>query len=46
MFLKNSWYVAATGQEVGRTPFARTILNQPVVLYRREDGTAVALAGC
>ena len=43
MFLKNSWYVAATGQEVGRTPFARTILNQPVVLYRREDGTAVAL---
>ena len=43
MFLTNSWYVAASGHEIGRTPFARTILNQPVVLYRREDGSAAAL---
>lgn len=43
MFLTNSWYVAASEHEVGRTPFARTILNQPVVLYRREDATVVAL---
>jgi phenylpropionate dioxygenase-like ring-hydroxylating dioxygenase large terminal subunit len=28
---------------VGRTPFARTLLGEPVVLYRTEDGRAVAL---
>src|SRR5579885_1747783 len=43
MFLQNAWYVAAWDREVGRTPVARTILNQPVVLYRKADGTAVAL---
>ena len=30
MFLTDSWYVAANGLEVGRAPFARTILNQPI----------------
>lgn len=43
MFLRNAWYVAAWDEEVGREPFARTLLNEPVVLYRREDGTPVAL---
>ena len=43
MFLTNSWYVAASGHEIGRTPFARTLMNQPVVLYRREDGSPAAL---
>jgi phenylpropionate dioxygenase-like ring-hydroxylating dioxygenase large terminal subunit len=43
MFLQNAWYVAAWDREVGRTPVARTILNQPVVLYRKGDGTPVAL---
>jgi phenylpropionate dioxygenase-like ring-hydroxylating dioxygenase large terminal subunit len=42
MFLTDSWYVAANGLEVGRAPFARTILNQPIVLYRRQDGAPVA----
>lgn len=43
MYLYNAWYVAALDREVGRTPFARTILDQPVVLFRKGDGTPVAL---
>lgn len=42
-FLKNAWYVAAQADEVGRAPLARLLLNEPVVMYRREDGRAVAL---
>jgi len=44
MFVRNAWYVAAWDHEVGRAPLARTFLDQPVVLYRREDGRPVALA--
>lgn len=43
MFLKNSWYVAAWDREVTRDLLARTFLGEPVVLYRRRDGTPVAL---
>ena len=43
MFLRNTWYAAAWDHEVGETPLARMFLNEPVVLFRREDGTAVAL---
>jgi vanillate O-demethylase monooxygenase subunit len=43
MFIMNSWYVAAEPQEIGRTPFARTICNEPIVFWRKEDGTAVAM---
>lgn len=43
MFLRNCWYIAAEAGEVGRQPLGRIILNEPVVLYRKEDGTAVAL---
>ncbi len=43
MFLRNCWYVAAWGSEVGRVPFARTLLGAPVMLYRTESGEAVAL---
>ncbi len=44
MFLKNCWYVAAWGNEVGRLSLMRRILlNEPVVLYRRTDGKPVAL---
>ena len=44
MFLRNCWYVAAWDNEVGREPFARLLLNEPVVMFRTEDGTPVALA--
>jgi phenylpropionate dioxygenase-like ring-hydroxylating dioxygenase large terminal subunit len=43
VFLRASWYVAARSAEVTRQPLARLLLNEPVVLYRREDGSAVAL---
>lgn len=43
-FLRNTWYVAAWASEIGRELFARRILNEPVLIYRREDGVAVALA--
>jgi phenylpropionate dioxygenase-like ring-hydroxylating dioxygenase large terminal subunit len=43
MFLRNSWYVAAWDREISRTPLARTLLDEAIVLYRKEDGTPVAL---
>ena len=43
-FLKNSWYVAAWADEVRDQMFPRKFLGEPVVLYRRRDGMAVALA--
>ena len=42
MFLRNFWYVAAAADEIGRTPFGRMILGEPVVLFRTEDGHPVA----
>lgn len=44
MFLRNCWYAAAWDHEVGRTPLARRLLDEPVALYRRRDGRPVALA--
>jgi vanillate O-demethylase monooxygenase subunit len=43
MFLRNSWYVAATTDELGGGPFARTFLEEPVVLFRDASGRAFAL---
>jgi phenylpropionate dioxygenase-like ring-hydroxylating dioxygenase large terminal subunit len=43
MFLRNSWYVAAWDREVTHGLLARTILGEPIVLYRKEDGEPVAL---
>ena len=43
-FLRNCWYVAALDTEVVRMqPIRRTILNEPIVLYRKRDGSPVAL---
>ena len=42
---KNGWYVAAFAHEIGEELLSRWILNQPVVLYRKADGTAVAVEG-
>ena len=44
MFLSNGWYVAALSREIGRTPLARWILGEPLVLYRTEAGAPVALS--
>jgi vanillate O-demethylase monooxygenase subunit len=43
MFLRNHWYVAASDRDIGRKPFGRIIMNEPVLFYRAEDGTVVAL---
>ena len=44
MFLRNAWYAAAWDHELGRAPFARTLLGEPVVLYRKSNGAPAALA--
>ena len=43
-YVYDAWYVAAWGEEVTRTPLRRIFLDEPVVLYRREDGAPVALS--
>jgi phenylpropionate dioxygenase-like ring-hydroxylating dioxygenase large terminal subunit len=43
-FVRNQWYVAAYADEVGEELFARTVLGEPLVLFRAEDGSPVALA--
>jgi vanillate O-demethylase monooxygenase subunit len=44
MFLRNYWYVAAWTHELQEMPVGRTILGEPIVLYRRGDGAPAALA--
>jgi phenylpropionate dioxygenase-like ring-hydroxylating dioxygenase large terminal subunit len=45
MFLQNAWYVAGFADEVeGDRPLARTLLDEPVVLFRGSEGRLAALA--
>ena len=39
----NCWWVAAFSDEVGRDLLGRWLLDTPVLLYRREDGTVAAI---
>jgi len=39
----NCWWVAGLSSEIGRTLLGRWLLDTPVLLYRKEDGTAVAI---
>jgi vanillate O-demethylase monooxygenase subunit len=41
--IRNAWYAAAWADEVGDGLFSRTILAEPVVLFREASGRAVAL---
>jgi len=43
MFLRNCWYVAAMAEEVGDRLLARTILSEPLVLFRDGAGRVAAL---
>ncbi|HSW07940.1 aromatic ring-hydroxylating dioxygenase subunit alpha [Aquabacterium sp.] len=44
MFVKNCWYVAAWDHEVlADTLLARTIVGESVLVYRKADGTPVAI---
>ncbi|MGB7037851.1 MAG: Rieske 2Fe-2S domain-containing protein [Xanthobacteraceae bacterium] len=43
-FLRNAWYVAAWADELdGGRLVPRTIMNEPVVLYRKENGEVAAI---
>ena len=43
MFLKNTWYVACTPDEIATKPLGRRICNLPMVFYRGENGQAYGL---
>ncbi|CAG7612932.1 aromatic ring-hydroxylating dioxygenase subunit alpha [Actinacidiphila bryophytorum] len=43
-FARNQWYVAAWSAEVGGDLLGRTVLGEPIALYRTGEGRAVALA--
>lgn len=43
-YLKNVWYLAAWSNELpAKKLLARTMLGEPIVLYRKSDGSPVAL---
>ena len=42
-YLRNRWYAAAWSTEIGRELKARTILDEPVVMFRTEDNKPVVL---
>ena len=42
-FVDNMWYAAVWADEIGHQPFARTICDQPILIYRQENGDAVAI---
>ena len=46
MFLRNYWYAAAWDHEVKRTPLARTVCGEPIVLYRQVSGALSAFEDC
>lgn len=43
MFLENAWYVAALAADISRQPFAVKMLNQSLVLFRKQDNTVAVL---
>ena len=42
-YLRDCWYVAAWSRDIEAAIVVRSILEQPVVLYRKADGAIVAL---
>ncbi len=42
-YLKNAWYVAAHAGELAGGPLGRTLLDEPIVLYRASSGAPAAL---
>jgi phenylpropionate dioxygenase-like ring-hydroxylating dioxygenase large terminal subunit len=43
-YLRNAWYLGAWDYEVTRDMLARSILEESVLFFRSEDGSAVALS--
>ena len=44
-FLENSWYCASWSSDLRVEPAGLKILDDDLVFYRKEDGTAVAISG-
>jgi phenylpropionate dioxygenase-like ring-hydroxylating dioxygenase large terminal subunit len=42
-FIRNQWYTAATSAELGEKPLARTICDEPLVIFRGEGGNVAVL---
>ncbi|WP_027854197.1 aromatic ring-hydroxylating dioxygenase subunit alpha [Marinobacterium litorale] len=42
-FIHNEWYVVALSHEISRELMSRTVLGRQLVLFRKEDGSPVAL---
>jgi vanillate monooxygenase len=42
-FIKNTWYVACTADEIDEKPLGRTICNERIVFYRAVQGKVAAL---
>ena len=45
-YVRNAWYVAGWSQDLGPTPFAVTILGEPLVLFRHAGGIAALEDRC
>lgn len=45
VYVRNCWYVAATAAEIDQGPIERTVMENPVALFRREDGQPAAMHG-
>jgi len=43
MFIRSTWYIAAEPQEIAGRILARTLLDQPLALFRTASGRIVAL---
>src|SRR5262245_5711542 len=43
-FLRNHWYTAATAAELDAKPLARTVCNEPLVIFRGHDGNVAVLS--
>jgi phenylpropionate dioxygenase-like ring-hydroxylating dioxygenase large terminal subunit len=43
MYARNHWYAAGMSHELGDGLLARTILEEPVLMYRTSDGKVIAL---
>ncbi|MDB5682344.1 MAG: Rieske (2Fe-2S) protein, partial [Sphingomonas bacterium] len=44
-YLRNTWYVAGWGDDLGEAPLARTFLDEPVAMFRDEAGLPQAIGG-
>tara|TARA_B110001454_G_scaffold209723_1_gene223494 strand:+ start:4819 stop:5883 length:1065 start_codon:yes stop_codon:yes gene_type:complete len=45
VFVRNAWYVGCSVDEITSGPLARIIMDKPVVFYRGESGTVMAMHG-